>query len=161
MDESSVSDWIKEARSQCARRGWASLHVNELVPTPIGSQALIAESFRILRVIDRDIQGECQVALHLALPPSRRLVRRAPSEATAIGFARFEPPSLYMLSLRHAAEYSRFEEYRTPWESAVWTSPPNLSSYYRVYRDPRSIDQDWEYGRSFVWESSVVADQRA
>lgn len=71
-----------------------------------------------------------------------------------------EPPSFYLVGRDLCLMDRNIEEYRCPvhWE-IPGLSTESYSVYFRIYREPEDIDNDWEYYRALYvhWSPPVTS----
>ncbi len=151
-EEAIVEEWVESALVKPIQKNRPiSVHVDELFPAADSNRwiHLGYEAFKILlKATKNELEKFAVVCFPLGC--TTELDVSTPNWNSIHGKPVTEPPSLYLVSIDSMLLPNLAEEYRCP------ILPPSelgqVLAYYRCFRTPDGIENNWEYERAIYIE---------
>lgn len=152
----SVERWIQQVHAMIPSQGFETAHLDELgySGSIFASKSSLANLFADAA---REIQrcgAQADLVLAVPLEPLPEIVKFPQPQALDLELLlaeahELEPPSFFLNDPDLCLLDEKVEEYRCP---IPWEIPgiptASYASYFRIYREPEDIENDWEYYRA-------------
>jgi hypothetical protein len=151
--DSKIIQWLENELPHISLADPVSVHLEELLGRELKGEELVTRAVEVFSALVKElaVRGIRAIPL-LAIPlhaRSNRLTREVPQDLMAlVEDLDMQTPSLYLLH-RDAFSHAEFcEEYRYPLPFDLTGLPEaGFYAYYREFRYPDAIENDWEYTR--------------
>lgn len=136
-----------------------TIHLDQLLGTPIDRKSLVAVSFQTFRVLITQLEAlglpdTVMPSLYIPLECTEALIAGPFDAETLVQQIDYnEPPSLYLTERTLRMRLLAIEQYAFPLRAADFMEDTgDVHMYYSATRSPEDIKNGWEYGRNIVAE---------
>jgi len=160
--QSRVAEWISSVlltRHDLPQSRPLTIHLDQLLGTPVDRGSLVAVSFQAFRVLVEQLEAmgipdSLMPSLYVPLECAEVLVAGPFDSAMLVQqIDSHEPPSLYLTDRTLRTKMLAIERYVFPLQASDFLEDGNdVHVYYSATRSREDITNGWEYGRNIVAE---------